>query len=163
MCCHDVLRCGIPLSTLLDKHFTDPVHKHNLECRLQEPRGGWVSAPGKTGAIIHNNVKEYASLPSVKCLSLCSSLISANMTVSHVVVRDCIENNINDVYTVVLTEGRQMTLKTPDWTPTQYPHPPMLSLSCPLLCYNLHLLEVSKLSGVRVRAGRDSTVTWQKC
>lgn len=35
------------------------------------------------------------------------------MTVSHVVVRDCIENNINDVYIVVLTEGRQMTLKTP--------------------------------------------------
>lgn len=113
MCCHDVLRCGIPLFSLLDKHFTDLLHKHNLECRLQEPRGGCVSAPGKTGAIIHNNVKEYASLPSVKCLSRCSSLILDNMTVSHVVVRDCIENNINDVYIVMLTEGRQMTLKTP--------------------------------------------------
>lgn len=159
MCCHDVLRCGIPLSTLLDKHFTDPVHKHNLECRRQEPCGGWVSAPGKTGAIIHNNVKEYASLPSVKCLSLCSSLISDNMRVRHV-FWDCVENYINDVYTVVLTEGRQMTLKTPDWTPTERPSSPN-ALSAAITTHSHP--KVSKLSGVRVRAGRDSTVTWQKC
>lgn len=82
MCCHDILRCGTPRSSLLDKHFTDPACKHNLERRLREACGGHFSAPGKAETIIHN-AKEYANVPSVKCLALRSSLILGNMTVSH--------------------------------------------------------------------------------